>query len=36
MDFGFDKVYKAEKIKYEEEKREIVDSINEVQRDLES
>ena len=35
MDFGFDRAYKAEKMKYEEEKREIVDSINEVQRDLE-
>ncbi|MBU5317036.1 YaaL family protein [Clostridium bornimense] len=35
MFFGFDKGYKAEKLKYEEEKREIVDSINEVQKDLE-
>ena len=32
MFFGFDKGYKAEKLKYEEEKREIVDSINEVQK----
>ena len=35
MGFRYDKAYKAEKIKYEEEQRELINSINEVQRDLE-